>query len=95
MTSHSFFSALWLFGLFARKTVESPQAIPNTAPASTSVGQCTNRKTREKAMRQARTRAGIPHFLEWQKNTVAAAKEAQVCPEGKEKPEGGEISREM
>lgn len=85
----SFFSCNFL----EKKRVNRPQVTPKTAPASTSVGQCTKRKIREKAIRQASTSAGIPRFLEQPHSTVAAAREEQVCPEGKEKPEGGEISR--
>ena len=44
-------------------------------------------------MREASRKAKIPSRLCWENRAEAAAKEAQVWPEGKEYPLGGEMSR--
>ena len=66
----------------------APSAMPSTRPPSTSVGKCTYRYSRVKAMKAASTSAGTPNFRFCSQSAKAAAKAEAVCPEGKECPWG-------
>ena len=65
---------------------------PIKAPIITSLGKWTKRYNLENPIKKARIKAKIPHLLFWEIITVEEEKEAIVCPEGKEKSLGAEIS---
>lgn len=59
-------------------------AKPKSAPVSTSVGKCTNRYTREKAIRKAASIAANAPVCLRNHKTPAAAKDEMECPDGNE-----------
>ena len=61
-----------------------PPQIPVMVPTITSVGQCTNKYRRLKAMIAARMIAGIPNFLLRVRIAVATVKLTLECPDGNE-----------
>ena len=66
-----------------------PQAVPSTAPPRISVGKWTQRYIRENAISTASGSAAIAHrFFPASQRAVTDAKDAAVCPEGKEKSSG-------
>ena len=74
--------------LFAILATHQAITVPNAAPASTSVGKCTNRYSLENAISTASIRAGIPHFLLNMKTVTAPSKLTMECPDGNEKSLG-------
>ncbi len=66
-----------------------PQAVPSTAPPRISVGKWTQRYIRENAISTASGSAAIAHrFFPASQRAVTDAKDAAVCPDGKEKSSG-------
>ena len=61
--------------------------LPTTIPPNISVGKCTKRYILLKPISDANTRAATPAFLLHINIDTAAAKEAPVCPDGKEEPD--------
>ena len=61
-----------------------PEKIPITTPHKTSVGQCTNRYSRDNAIMDARIIKEMPSFRRYCTMATLAANDAEECPEGKE-----------
>ena len=76
----------------ASRAPAQPAAAPTRMPPSTSVGQWTYRYSREKAIPAASTRAGFHRGLPEARRANTAAKDAAVCPEGKDASAGGAVS---